>query len=81
MIAANQVWVRRSPVGGDNLWDEIRTLGTFEGEITFTSNIAFTAVESAIAESIIDHYVQVTPGTEAAPAAWETPERALAQRG
>jgi len=81
MIGPNQIWRRRRPVGDNDLWDEIRTLGAFEGEITFTSNVGFTEVASAIAESIIDHYVQVGAEVAAEAAPWQTPERDLASRG
>ena len=81
MIGPGQIWRRRNPVGGDDLFDEIRTVGTFESEITFTSNIGFTAVEAAIAESIIEHYIRVDPEGPADPviAPWQTPVRALAR--
>ena len=87
MIGPNQVWRRREPVGND-VWDEIRILGTFEDELTVTSNVGFTEVVSAIAESILDHYVQVGPEVDADPevatprptaAPWETSIAELAR--
>lgn len=47
MIGPKQIW-RREPVGNDE-WDEIRILGTFEEELTVTSNVGSTEVVSAIA--------------------------------
>lgn len=85
MIGPNQVWRRREPLGND-VWDEIRVLGTFEDELTVTSNLGFTEVISAIAESILDHYVLVTPEVDDGPevarataAPWETSIAELAR--
>jgi len=77
MLGPNQIWARRNPVGGDDLWDQIRIVGTFEGEFTITSNVGFTEVISALAESIVEYYEPVSAAE--APGAWQTPERALAR--
>ena len=84
-LGANQIWERRNPVGGEDLWDVIRIVGVFESEFVITSNLGFTESISAIAESIVEFYKPV--GAQVPEAPWETPaadyspERALASRG